>query len=192
MPLRAAPARANASPTAVTWLRRGAWGGGRDDRSCSSVFDNGGVSFTCLLTKISYSKPIRGITYHSQDLSVHYNDKVKLKDGSQGSVKFIGEVTGKDGVYYGVDLVKGTGKNNGTVKKEVYFKTRGGKKSGIFCRHSKIKTAKPTEYSVKFTVGDHVMVKSKGNGVVRFVGVPFFSKVPKPVYTLYLSVYTVC
>ena len=114
---------------------------------------------------------------------------MKLKDGGQGSVKFIGEVVGKEGVFYGIDLVKGTGKNNGSVKKEVYFKTRGGKKSGIFCRESKIKSSKSTEYSVKFTVGDHVLVKSKGNGVVRFVGVPTFSKVPKPMYesNIYLS-----
>eukprot|EP00483_Globobulimina_turgida_P000981 UN00983 len=121
------------------------------------------------------------------ELTVRYNDKVKLTDGGQGSVKYIGEVIGKNGVFYGVDLVKGSGKNNGTMKKVVYFKTRGNKKSGKFVRKSAFKKATKTEHCVPFTVGDAVNVKSKGNGIVRFVGIPAFSKVPKPMYGVELD-----
>eukprot|EP01084_Bolivina_argentea_P031633 58544_1 len=122
-----------------------------------------------------------------EELVVRLSDKVKLKDGGQGSVKYIGEIVGKDGVFYGVDLVKGTGKNTGTVKGQVYFKTRGNKKSGKFIKISSIKSAKKTEHSVEFTVGDGVTVKSKGTGIVRFVGIPSFSKVPKPMYGVELD-----
>jgi len=118
---------------------------------------------------------------------VRYNDKVKLNDGGQGSVKYVGELVGKEGVFFGIDLVKGTGKNNGTLKGQVYFKTRGNKKSGRFIRASAVKSSKKTEHSVEFTVGDAVTVKSKGCGIVRFVGLPSFSKVPKPMYGVELD-----
>lgn len=116
------------------------------------------------------------------NLKIHYGDKVKLKNGNKGTVKFIGEVVGKKGVFYGIDLAKGNGKNTGSFQKETYFKTKDGKKSGIFCRETKIKSTKTTQSSIKFTVGDRVSVKGKGNGMIRFVGVPPFSKKGSPMY----------
>jgi len=117
----------------------------------------------------------------------HYNDKIKTNDGGQGSIKYVGEVVGKEGVFYGCDLVKGKGKNNGSVKGQFYFKTKGNKKSGVFLRKKAFKKVTKTEHSTEFTVGDAVMVKSKGNGIVRFVGIPSFSKVPKPMYGVELD-----
>eukprot|EP01084_Bolivina_argentea_P031632 58543_1 len=113
---------------------------------------------------------------------VRYNDKVKLKDNSEGFVKYIGEVVGKQGVFYGLDLNKGNGKNNGVVKGQLYFKTRGNKKTGRFVRLDAISKMIKRERSVLFTVGDVVNVKLKGIGVVRFVGMPSFSKISKPMY----------
>merc|ERR1712113_225158 len=44
-----------------------------------------------------------------------------------------------------------------------------------------------TEHSLELTVGDAVLVKSKGNGIIRCVGMPSFAKVPKPMYGIELD-----
>jgi len=50
-------------------------------------------------------------------------DRVKLKkDNLVGVVRFIGEIKGKKGVFYGVELDEAKGKNNGSVNKIPYFK----------------------------------------------------------------------
>ena len=74
---------------------------------------------------------------------IYYGDKVTLKDGNVGIVRYIGELPDKDKkTFYGIDLTKGNGKNDGTYKKKSYFKTKGNKKNGVFVVKSKITKTK--------------------------------------------------
>ena len=76
-------------------------------------------------------------------LIVHLFDEVQLNDDAIGICKFIGEIKGKKGVFYGVDIKKGEGKNNGTIKNKRYFRTKNNKETGRFTQISKIiKTTK--------------------------------------------------
>lgn len=80
-------------------------------------------------------------------LRILLNDKVFLKDGTEGTVKFIGELTSKGKtIYYGIDLTKGNGKHKGIWENKEYFKTKGNKKNGIFVKKSQIKNTKSSCY----------------------------------------------
>eukprot|EP01084_Bolivina_argentea_P114047 203139_1 len=119
---------------------------------------------------------------------VRYGDKVKLKDDSEGVVKYIGEVVGKQGVFYGLNLNKGNGKNNGVINNQRYFRIRGNKKTGRFVRLNAIIKIIKRGHNVLYTVGDVVNIKRKGTGVVRFVGIPSFSNTSKIMYGVELEV----
>eukprot|EP01084_Bolivina_argentea_P277693 474199_1 len=102
-------------------------------------------------------------------------DRVKLKkDNLCGTVRFIGEIQGKNSIYYGIELDKSKGKNNGTVNKICYFKCK--RKHGLFVKKSNIiKTnAKHNQTAPRITVGDQVYcINEKCNGIIRFIGTPF-------------------
>eukprot|EP00484_Ammonia_sp_Unknown_P014455 CAMPEP_0197059486 /NCGR_PEP_ID=MMETSP1384-20130603/117971_1 /TAXON_ID=29189 /ORGANISM="Ammonia sp." /LENGTH=61 /DNA_ID=CAMNT_0042494553 /DNA_START=13 /DNA_END=194 /DNA_ORIENTATION=- len=52
-------------------------------------------------------------------------DRVKLKkDDLVGTVRFVGEIQGKTGIFYGVELEEPKGKNDGIVDKVKYFKCK--------------------------------------------------------------------
>ena len=102
-------------------------------------------------------------------------DRVKLKKGNNtGEVKFIGEVKGKTGVYYGIELDSKKGDNNGTLHNIKYFKTR--TNCGIFVKSDNIlKTnCKHNSHSPRILIGDKVKcIKTSCNGLVKFIGTPY-------------------
>eukprot|EP01084_Bolivina_argentea_P276010 470836_1 len=52
---------------------------------------------------------------------VDVGDYIELSSHRCGMVKYLGEVQGKKGTFYGVELWKGDGKHNGTVDDVEYF-----------------------------------------------------------------------
>ena len=54
-----------------------------------------------------------------------YN-KVQIDDGTQGVVRYIGNIMGKKGVFHGIDVTKGDSKNDGKYKGIKYFDTKRG------------------------------------------------------------------
>ena len=108
----------------------------------------------------------------SNNVRVCLNDEVILNDyfGSQGTIKYIGEVIDKQGIFCGIDLSKGNGKNNGTFNKQFFFQTRGNRKTGKFIQRNKVKRVTKTDKSTEFTIGDEVSTKSKNKiGIIRCV-----------------------
>jgi len=63
-------------------------------------------------------------------------DRVTLKLGREGIVKFIGETEFAEGIWYGIELCHGKGKNNGNVDGIQYFVCPSNK--GIFVRLDQI------------------------------------------------------
>ena len=67
-------------------------------------------------------------------------DRVLLNDESKGQVRFIGSVSGKRNIYYGIALDKPNGKNDGFVNNIKYFDCD--KDHGLFVNISKIQKSK--------------------------------------------------
>ncbi len=67
-------------------------------------------------------------------------DKVWLENNLKGEVRFIGNVSGKSGIYYGIKLAEKKGKNSGYINKVKYFNCKS--KHGLFVVRSKIKNSK--------------------------------------------------
>jgi len=63
---------------------------------------------------------------------------VRLTDGREGRVLFKGPTFFSDGVWLGVELLKGEGRHDGMVKGKRYFQAHGSK-CGIFVRRQKVK-----------------------------------------------------
>jgi len=104
-------------------------------------------------------------------------DRVKLKDGLLGVVRFMGEIKGKKGVFYGVELDDAKGKNDGSVNKVAYFKCKA--KKGVFTTKAKIaKTnSKPNAKAPRVEVGDVVKCTKAGcKGTIKFIGTPYSVK----------------
>eukprot|EP00485_Elphidium_margaritaceum_P014998 CAMPEP_0202727754 /NCGR_PEP_ID=MMETSP1385-20130828/185280_1 /ASSEMBLY_ACC=CAM_ASM_000861 /TAXON_ID=933848 /ORGANISM="Elphidium margaritaceum" /LENGTH=873 /DNA_ID=CAMNT_0049393997 /DNA_START=52 /DNA_END=2672 /DNA_ORIENTATION=+ len=103
-------------------------------------------------------------------------DHVTLKDESQGIIKFIGSLPGKEGTFYGIDLTyegKDSFNNmNGRYKKFKLFDTTQPKK-GRLCKFQTISYYKLTAESVKITVGDSLYVdEAYCDGKIKYVGCP--------------------
>eukprot|EP01084_Bolivina_argentea_P102114 182982_1 len=64
--------------------------------------------------------------------SMNYDvgDHVCLVKGREGTIKFKGEIEGKRGSFYGVEVTRGTGKHSGLYKHVKYFECTEGQ--GIF------------------------------------------------------------
>eukprot|EP01084_Bolivina_argentea_P013431 25210_1 len=103
----------------------------------------------------------------------HLLAKIKLSDDSIGIVKFIGELPGKIGVFYGLDISKGKSFNDGTFEKQQFFKTKNGK-SGRFVKSVKMKKIAATEKSKKYqqyTINKLVYFsKTKSMAKIRSIG----------------------
>eukprot|EP01084_Bolivina_argentea_P023596 44040_1 len=104
-------------------------------------------------------------------------DKVKLKRGKLlGTVRFIGSIKGKQGVFFGIELdEKGKGKNNGSYQNISYFSCK--KKKGLFVKKNAIlETNKKLNLdALRVTVGDTVhAVRYQTNGIIRWIGEPEF------------------
>eukprot|EP01084_Bolivina_argentea_P230697 389173_1 len=116
-------------------------------------------------------------------LDVFLWDEVFLVDKAIGIVKFIGEVKGKEGVFYGIDLKKGKGKNKGCIKNRRYFRTRNNKQSGRFTQITKIISRTKTPKSLRVTIGDTIQCPQLNTrATIRYAGIPQFDKTMKTVY----------
>ena len=97
--------------------------------------------------------------------------QVTLKtDNLDGTVKFIGELSGKYGIWYGIELDKRRGTSDGSIKKIKYFKTK--KNRGLFVKKHEIsKTTQSNKDVPRCSVGDIVRInKFNCNGIVRYIG----------------------
>merc|ERR1712154_554491 len=75
-----------------------------------------------------------------------------------GIVRYMGNIMGKKGVFYGIDVTKGDAKNDGSFKGVKYFDTKKGTKTGRFCKENKIIKSKKTTFSkFPFKMGEIVM-----------------------------------
>lgn len=87
-------------------------------------------------------------------------DRVKLvKDDLVGVVRFNGEIQGKKGIWFGIELDAAKGKNNGTVSKVKYFNCAS--KKGLFVKKTGIaKTNKKHNPDApRVEVGDAILCK---------------------------------
>jgi len=103
---------------------------------------------------------------------ISVGDEVELTDGGlKGEVKYVGELIGKQGIFYGIELKENKGKNDGSVDKHFYFKTKD--KKGKFVQLAGIKSSKPGDLP-RATVGDKIKVLGKGDATIRYIGTPLF------------------
>ena len=84
------------------------------------------------------------------------NDFVSLgtkKNPKQGYIRYIGPLMGKkyNGVYYGIELEKSDGKNDGKLDGNKYFQCK--KNYGIFTRRNKIKKIVIKHKSFEYKMG---------------------------------------
>eukprot|EP01083_Nonionella_stella_P274345 931152_1 len=102
-------------------------------------------------------------------------DLVLLNNGEVGIIRFIGEIKGETGVYYGIDLHEPTGNNDGSWKKIYYFTTR--PYYGIFIKRTEINALlEENEYNLpRVTVGDIIGIDEINcNAIIRFIGWTLF------------------
>eukprot|EP01084_Bolivina_argentea_P142689 250645_1 len=96
----------------------------------------------------------------------------------KGEVRFIGSVSGKPGVYYGIKLTEPTGKNNGCISNTRYFQCPAD--YGLFVSRAKIKKSKDAinerfKNLPRVEIGDKVLIrKQKLLGYIRFIGATNF------------------
>merc|ERR1712232_237554 len=103
-------------------------------------------------------------------------DIVELKPDKKGykakaEIKFIGEVTGKQGILYGVAVDKAwKGKHNGTFRQIQYFETD--QQRGNFITIDKMnKLLEASPSNQRISINDRVFVnKLACNGTVKFIG----------------------
>eukprot|EP01084_Bolivina_argentea_P226580 382721_1 len=95
-----------------------------------------------------------------------------------GIVRFIGEIAGKNDIYYGIELNNSKGNNNGFIGSTQYFKCKS--KRGIFVKETAITnttTTKHNKNTPRVTVGDTVhCLKAQCKGIIKFIGTPFSIK----------------
>eukprot|EP00483_Globobulimina_turgida_P002997 UN03002 len=103
-------------------------------------------------------------------------DIVELNNGEIGIIRFIGEIKGEVGVYYGIDLSEGTGNSDGSWKDIYYFTTR--PDYGIFIKKTEIKEMlQQNEYNLpRVTVGQIIGINDLNcNAIIRFIGWTLFA-----------------
>lgn len=96
----------------------------------------------------------------------------------QGTLHFHGPVNdGKRGLVnmYGIELGEGEGASEGTYNQSerVYFSTSS-KKSAVFLKSRYILKVLTPINGKRLCVEDRVLVKGRGNGVIKFVGPTYF------------------
>jgi dynactin complex subunit len=78
---------------------------------------------------------------HEQQLQVGAKVGIKSRPGERGTIKYRGEIRGKPGLFFGIALNKATGKNDGTLDGEEYF--RCSPNHGTFVRAPNLKLVTP-------------------------------------------------
>ena len=113
-------------------------------------------------------------------------EHVQLKNGTQGTVRYVGPTTFSNDILYGIELDNEyEGEHNGIVKGIKYFDCAVPNK-GIFVAVTDIAPLIGTETTIKTTstqaeekeyqIGDHVNLKDDRSGFVRYIGPTAFSK----------------
>ena len=117
--------------------------------------------------------------YDDKQCTTTIGDRVRLKnDNLEGTVKFIGPVQDKKGVFYGIELNEdNAGENDGSFRDKQYFEIKG-KKRGIFIQKQRIlKTFTQNNSNKRVTIGDAVYIqKFDCNGTIRFIGTTRFKE----------------
>eukprot|EP01084_Bolivina_argentea_P178067 307848_1 len=110
------------------------------------------------------------------DLGICIYDRVTLGNGMTGEVHFMGVISGKEGMFYGIKLDGQQGKNNGTYANIKYFSCPDN--YGIFVTAHKIQKSEATslnESLPRVCIGDRVNVTTCAQeGTVKFVGIVDF------------------
>ena len=123
----------------------------------------------------------------SKDILLY--NKVKLADGTVGIVRYIGGIMGKKGLFVGLDVTKGKGKNDGSFKDVRYFTTKKGAKTGRFTKMDHITKTTQTSHSIyPLHWGESVhCTETNCKGTVRSIGVPSWDDAGNVHYGLELS-----
>merc|ERR1719361_3236112 len=104
---------------------------------------------------------------------VTVGDKVRLTKDLMGTVRFVGEIQGRKGIYYGIELTEAKGKSNGAVGNVRYFKCKN--KRGLFLRFARIQEVIANHNIHRIGINDCIELYA-GNrkcvGVVRYIGMP--------------------
>jgi len=81
---------------------------------------------------------LRNMTGTSLQIDIGMGSPVRLSQNRQGTVRFIGNIPGKaPGLWYGVELSHGGGKNHGSFRGKQYFRCSEGK--GVFVQLPQLK-----------------------------------------------------
>ncbi|ETO04748.1 hypothetical protein RFI_32650 [Reticulomyxa filosa] len=107
-------------------------------------------------------------------LRICYGDEVKLLDGKEGIVKYIGHTDFFPGrTWLGIELHTNDGKHDGKVRNRVYFNCQ--ENHGIFVQSKEIAVVlKSKEIDKEIPLDELVYVNNYGKGRVRFVGQTMF------------------
>jgi len=104
---------------------------------------------------------------------VTVGDQVRLTKELMGTVRFVGEIKGRKGIYYGIELTEAKGKSNGTVGDVRYFKCKS--KRGLFLRHARIQEVIASPNIHRIGIHDTIEVYAgnrKRVAEVRYIGIP--------------------
>merc|ERR1712228_1119084 len=104
---------------------------------------------------------------------VTVGDQVRLTKDLMGTVRFVGEIQGRKGIYYGIELTEAKGKSNGTVGNVRYFKCKN--KRGLFLRFARIQEVIANHTIHRIGINDCIELYAgnrKSIGVVRYIGMP--------------------
>eukprot|EP00494_Astrolonche_serrata_P027819 UN28083 len=80
-------------------------------------------------------------------------DRIELRERRFGAVKFVGKITGFNGIWYGIDLDLPTGKHDGTVEGKRYFVAK--PKHGAMVRRHKIVRVMPEEENTDIKIEEN-------------------------------------
>ena len=104
------------------------------------------------------------------DKDITIGDKVKLEYNLIGTIRFIGKMKNRDGIWYGIELNNSDGDNDGSIVNIRYFSTDNNR--GTFVKESSILKILYKNYNnIRLNVGDKIYIKKFDcNGIVRFIG----------------------
>jgi len=107
------------------------------------------------------------------EIDICFGDIVILPDGSIGTVRFIGNTSLNDTLFYGVHLRQSVGENDGCIMKRRYFKCPDG--CGTFVNRKDIKLHKKHQISASFSYNQSVQIfNSTLRGKIKFIGMTSF------------------
>ena len=112
----------------------------------------------------------RYLSQPPQQLHVCYGDTVRLRDGRDGEVKFIGTIGYRDEIWYGIHLHSQTGNCNGIQQNRLFFQCPPG--YGLFIpKHSISTIVSMVNHGMgpRFPIGTRVKCHS-GRGIIKFIG----------------------